>query len=738
MQILSENDASKTVEVFTNVEIRNEVTAEVFSTEQLTNNRTLIDKLKALPMSEGEITGSWYADNTSYFSGYSNVVNFNLVEGGVGNITNNDGTYTPISWSVDGNQLLISGTDESMDLNYSFWFIKGVNAGYQFVASLKSADDARVTSTGLFIRDHTLFLNKSDVLGKWIIYQGVNAVQTDLHYDVYDDGLMDFNLNRAYRTWHITNNGVFVRNTYYTEDGGVSGECDKVDNSCPIYSQYTQRLLAKDGEHFYTYRQSHIFDMDGTENPEAYSSHIREFSVSDNYGVSNFAPYWWENIYASDDTGYRYFTNLYTFKENELETIELATIFTDSTNAFEYSIATTHLGVYTQNSYSLQNGKLVSDEWVYEVIGTEREFLTICVYRQGNSCTEDAKQQWYFDKSKVIEQIELLRPLPDNPLDGAWQLSNDPYVTVIFKGNKWIHLQTMHDLDEEGGQPGYEIGTFTWDEATGKLSVAISEDTNGTFGFDSQVNNVVSVEGDNLTLEVEGEEALNFTRIYSPTNPLIGGYSYGSHEGDFFIKVIKEDGIFLELAHDSENGEMGISGGSYSFNDDTQKFSIKYYIKTYGSSIEDADSNIIVKSQGNFLHFKDGDDFGLFERITRVIEQQAFAESDLLGSHQFVFTEGEGTSIQTSKIVIANDGTASFEIDGTIYTATWELDLGSLRMFSVANNNQRYGYGLLMTPVKTVMGGYSVETLSFIAPSNYDDDDDPALHRFLSGSLIKQ
>ncbi|WP_143474497.1 Ig-like domain-containing protein [Pseudoalteromonas sp. PAB 2.2] len=739
MRILLENDANRTVELYSAFETKNESTTEIISTEELTANRTLIDKTQTLNVAAADLVGSWYVDNTSDFYGYSSAVNFNLVEGGTGTLINNSNAPVEITWSVSDNQLMISSTDESLTFDYSFWFIKSMNVGYQFAASLMSkTDDSSITSTGLFVKDNTLQLTNSDVLGKWTIYQGVNSAQPDLHYDVYDDGLMNFSLNQHYRSWQINSEGVFVRNNYYTDTGGISATCDKPDNSCPVYTEFTQQLLAKDGEHFFTYRKYRAFEMDGTEMPGYYASHIREFSVSSDYGVSRFAPYWWEHMYAEDDTSYRYFSNFYTPKELGVETIELATITDKSSDAFEYSIATTYQGAFMQNSYALQNGKLMSNEWVFEVVEFDRDFLTVCVYSQGSSCTEDAKQAWYFDESMAQEQVVIERPATIHPLDGAWQLADEPEVAVILRDGKWLQIQAMSHPDDETAFAGYEIGDFTWNESTGEFSVQISEDTNGSFGIDDAGAITATVSGDTLTLDIEGEGTITLTRIYSATNPLIGGYYDGSFDSDFFIAVFKEDGTFLELAHDTEFNELGISGGYYSYDTETQKVSVDFYEKTYGSPIEQADPNFIVKAQGNFIHFKDGDDFGIMERVTRVIEQATFTETELVGSHVFTYMADDGSGMQTSNVVISNDGTATFELEGEVREATWELHLGSLMMYSDPTVTQNYGYGVLMTPIMMIDGGFSVETLGFEVPETYDDNDDPALHSFVSGSLIKQ
>ena len=165
---------------------------------------------------------------------------------------------------------------------------------------------------------------------------------------------------------------------------------------------------------------------------------------------------------------------------------------------------------------------------------------------------------------------------------------------------------------------------------------------------------------------------------------------------------------------------------------------VDFYVKTYGDPIELADPYFIVKPQGNFIQFKDGDDFGLFERVTRVIDQAAFTEADLIGSHVFTFMADDGSGLETSNVVISNDGTATFELDGEVRLAEWALDLGSLMMYSEPTATQNYGYGVTMTPVITIEGGFSVATLGFEVPETYDDNDDPELHTFVSGSLIKQ
>lgn len=740
LTILLENDANRTVEFFRKSETRITSSDVVYRTTESNYNATLIEQQQTLAVTADELIGNWVIDNLSEFGGYSSAVSVELLSGGTGTLIDNDNAPVSVTWQVDGNRLLISNSTETISYDIAIWLVKNVQVGYQFAASLEAkADDSSRTVTGLMVRDNQLSFTKPDLLGKWTVYQGYNSPQTDLHYDVYDDGLMNFNLNQNFRSWQVSSEGVFLRYNYFTSNG-VQPICPEGE-VCQVYSEFSQRLLATNNGQNFTYRKYRFFNYDGSERVEDYSSHLRNFSVSDEYGVTKFAPYWLEENASFDNNGYPITTNyieLYSPRELGVETIKIATIYDEMTAEYSHQITFTYLGVVNQYDYSLASGKLLFDSMKAEVSDFDRNFLTICVYEQAGSCTEDAKQAWYFDKAMAEEQVVVERPATDHPLDGAWQLADEPDVAVIIRDGKWLQIQGMDDPDDDTAFPGFEIGDFTWDETTGAFDVTITEDTNGSFGIDDAGSIVASVDGDTLTFDIEGEGIITLSRIYSESNPLIGGYTYGSYDGDFFIAVFKEDGTFLELAHDTEFDELGISGGYYTYDAETQKVEVDFYVKTYGDPIELADPYFIVKPQGNFIQFKDGDDFGLFERVTRVIDQAAFTEADLIGSHVFTFMADDGSGLETSNVVISNDGTATFELDGEVRSAEWALDLGSLMMYSEPTATQNYGYGVTMTPVITIEGGFSVATLGFEVPETYDDNDDPELHTFVSGSLIKQ
>ncbi len=740
LTILLENDANRTVEFLRKTETRYSSTKDVYSNSESKYNATLIEKQKTMMVSTDDLIGNWVFDNLSDFGGYSSAVSIELLSGGTGTLIDNDNDPVSITWQIDGNQLLIANSDESISYDLAIWLVKNVQVGYQFTASLEAkADDSSRTVTGLMVKDNELSFTKTDLLGKWTVYQGFNSPQTDLHYDVYDDGLMNFNLNQNYRSWQVSSEGLFLRHNYFTSQG-VQPVCP-ADEQCQVYSEFSQRLLASNNGQNFTYRQYRFFNHDGTERKEDYSSHLRNFSVSKEYGVSKFALYWLEENTDFDENGYPInigFIEFYAAKEQGVETIRVETVYDDEAEKYNRSISFSYLGVVNQYNYSLASGKLMFNTMQAQVSDFDRNFLTICVYEQAANCTDDNKQFWYFDKAMAEEQVVIERPVTEHPLDGAWQLADEPEVAVVLRDGKWLQIQAMAGADEDDAFPGYEIGDFTWNETTGEFSVSITEDTNGSFGIDDAGNMVATVAGDTLTLAIEGEGDISLTRIYSPSNPLVGAYFDGAFDLDFFMVIFKEDGTFLELAHDLEYDEVGISGGYYSYDIDTQKVTVDFYEKTYGSPKEQTDPHFIVKAQGNFLQFKDGDDFGVMQRVTRVIEQDEFTESDLIGTHTFTLMSDDGSGVETSNIVIANNGTATFELDGEIRNASWELHLGSLMMFSEATDSQNYGFGVLMTPIMAIEGGFSVETLGFQVPDTYDDNDDPALHSFVSGSLIKQ
>lgn len=747
MNIVQENDANRTVEFFSKYEARWTDTQEVSGTTESTNNFSLIDKQQTIAVTADDLEGTWVIDGGSDFYGFSNAVSFDLTAGGTGTLKDNDKDPVNITWQVDGNRLEIASTAETVAFDYEIWLIKNVQVGYQFVASLNAKSDTTTrTSTGLMVKDNQLAFSAADLLGKWTVYLGYNSPQTDLHYDVYDDGLMNFNLEQNYRSWQIGSNSEFLRYNYFT-DNGVQPICP-AGEQCQVYSEFSQRLLATSNGQNFTYRKYRFFNPDGTERVDDYSSHLRNFAVSDEYGVTRFAPYWLNGTTGFDENGFPTNVNyieLYTPKMKGVETINIATSYNAETEQNDQQITFSYLASATSNSYSLVSGKLLFADMQVEITDFDRNYLTVCIYAQGGTCNEAEQQNWYFSEAMAAEQIVAVRPEPAHPLDGAWQLADEPDVVVVLRDGKWVQVQSREQDDIDDGFPGYEYGDFTWNAETGAFSVQLEEDTNGNFGLNDTGEKTVTVDGDVMTLNVEGEGEYIFSRIYNPNNPLIGAYFEGSiADGDFFMVVFKDDGHFIELEHANEY-EPGITGSNYSVESDpsgdpsTLSVTLDYYVNQL-DDLADQDPYFVIQPLGNKIIWHNGDEFGVMQRVTDVTSNEVlFTEADVLGQHILRYITEDGTGQVDLDIDIMTDD-ARFEINGELRVVEWSIELGQLKLYSPFELEGDSTYGVMISPQAVINegDGFSVLAFGFEAPDDHADQEDPKLFMTVMGSMLKQ
>ncbi|OUS71799.1 hypothetical protein B5G52_10390 [Pseudoalteromonas sp. A601] len=747
MTVLLENDASKTVELYRKYEDRWSNTGDVHFTYEVSDNLSLIEKQKTIAVTTDELIGTWVVDGVNDLQGGWNAIAFDLEAAGVGTLKDNDKDPVSITWQVIDNRLVVTNTDEQATLDYEFWLIKDLQVGYQFASSLNAkADGSTRTSSGLMVKDNNLAFTADELLGKWTIFLGYNSPQTDLHYDVYDDGLMNFNLNQNYRSWQISSEGEFLRYNYYT-DNGIEPTCPE-GQTCQVYSEFSQRLLASANDQNFTYRKYRFFNMDGSERVDDYSSHLRNFAVSDNYGVTRFAPYWIQGNPGFGTNGYPTNVNyieLYTPNSKGVETIAIMTNYGEQGEPISYTISFTDSGFSESYDYSLASGKLLYSDQQIKIMDFDRNFLTVCIYEQGGVCNEANTQAWYFDEAMAAENVQVVRPQPVHPLDGAWQIADEPDVVVVIRDGKWVHVQSEADADVDDAFPGFEIGDFTWNEETGEFVVTLTEDTNGSFGLDEDETILASVEGDTLTLNINGEGNFVLTRIYDSSNPLVGAYFDGSiADDDFFLVVFKEDGTFIELDHES-GYEPGITGSMYTVESDesgdpsTLAVTVDYYINQL-DSLADQDPYFVVQPSGNKIIWHDGDDFGVMQRVTEVSSNELlFTEADVLGQHILRYLTDDGTG-QVDLVVDIMTDDARFEINGELRVVEWSIELGQLKLYSPLELEGDSAYGVIISPEAIINEdeGFAVSVFGFEAPDNHPDKEDPELYISVMGSMLKQ
>ena len=164
------------------------------------------------------------------------------------------------------------------------------------------------------------------------------------------------------------------------------------------------------------------------------------------------------------------------------------------------------------------------------------------------------------------------------------------HIVLSFLDNNRYVIANDEDDDDDVGSDGFEHGSYTWNQRTQLLEIAVANDTNGEWGFshpcEGEVFNV-EVRGDRLLLWAdtavgescddgnnEGPVKIEFQRIKSPTNPLAGSWLIEDAEEPLLALVtFTEDGHYLMLqdSPDDDAGQSGIERGTYTYNAETHE-----------------------------------------------------------------------------------------------------------------------------------------------------------------------
>ncbi len=100
------------------------------------------------------------------------------------------------------------------------------------------------------------------------------------------------------------------------------------------------------------------------------------------------------------------------------------------------------------------------------------------------------------------------------PLAGAWRapIGDDEAVLVFTPDGGYLHLETAPA--DDAGQPGFEIGDYSWTASSGALSATPSLDLNGEWGLSHSASNLtLSVAGNTLTIRENGATVATATRL---------------------------------------------------------------------------------------------------------------------------------------------------------------------------------------------------------------------------------
>ncbi len=189
---------------------------------------------------------------------------------------------------------------------------------------------------------------------------------------------------------------------------------------------------------------------------------------------------------------------------------------------------------------------------------------------------------------------------------GSWGTGyfadSDTYSSVTFYPNNYF----IFWMSDEAGSPsdsggGVEIGTYNYDAENQSMTANCLIDENGEHGLAS--NGITGsielfVQNDTLYAYEDGQMNVQTTRVFSSTNPLVGGWGLGRYtEGSrqYISLTFYENGIYIIWAADNPYQPQehdGAEVGYYSYNQQTNELTLNGCILD-----ENADGGIYVNGE---------------------------------------------------------------------------------------------------------------------------------------------
>ena len=206
-----------------------------------------------------------------------------------------------------------------------------------------------------------------------------------------------------------------------------------------------------------------------------------------------------------------------------------------------------------------------------------------------------------------VGQIKNVAP----EIVSAWK-ANGPDVLLIFRYDGTYYM--IHDSDT---RPGMERGTFLWNKATGAFSARTLVDTNGEGGLSHPAGKTsVSINGNTMTYNVQGEGSFKFSRVVNTDSPIVGSWFI---PGKNITVTFLANGTYFhcEETNDAPFGFDGMEFGTYQWTRKSGAFSVNTLIDTNGDvGLNNNRSGATVSVNGNSLNvMEDGETFTL-QRIT--------------------------------------------------------------------------------------------------------------------------
>ncbi|MBF0178303.1 MAG: DUF1566 domain-containing protein [Magnetococcales bacterium] len=217
---------------------------------------------------------------------------------------------------------------------------------------------------------------------------------------------------------------------------------------------------------------------------------------------------------------------------------------------------------------------------------------------------------------------------------GTWYSLNDAWgnsgVITFLSDGTYVHAET--GPTDGGGFTGVELGSYSWDAATGKLAATkVEVDTNGTWGLSDSLTKgpgIVKFNGDVATYTDSSTSATdppsNLIRLVSdPSNALVGSWYATDANKTYSVVVTFFNNGYYFLAEKNTvdpNVTNGVEFGTYKWNASTGVLSVGLIVDTngQGGASHPVGTDRIIISGNSFVASDDSPGSTTFVRVAPV------------------------------------------------------------------------------------------------------------------------
>jgi hypothetical protein len=306
-------------------------------------------------------------------------------------------------------------------------------------------------------------------------------------------------------------------------------------------------------------------------------------------------------------------------------------------------------------------------------------------------------------------------------LIGTWVFAegaNMRNVVTFFDNSHYLMFHEHADAsiadgtcdDEEGCQTAGsgEYGTYSWDPSTKAFELTQISESDGSGGFSDSLSAQITLNGGSITFDFGEDGTVDFTKVTSSSNELIGSWSLGSTDNINILTFLSATEYVLVHNNNSESydgepqaisGEFGVysndstgfniasvsvdtdgDGGLYDMNDPVQAGDMALTIQPFGELLltEANDEDVNFVQIGTFSTELQDESVSLGNITTRrdLGGFSAEAVQDKTWQVAVQFGDSESGTVEDGlwTIVINEGGTGTLDEDEIVDPITWYLN----------------------------------------------------------------